>query len=108
MAKKTLMRSHCVRVNRSGLRQKQRETLNQAKQNTVVVVSARDPEDEKLLVDKKYFDELIRSKECNLPRLAFCRKLDAAPRIWAKKLLIGHNFDGLRKRMHVLNESTDE
>jgi len=46
------MRTHSVRVNRSDLRQKQRETLNQAKQNTVVVISARHPEDEKLLVDK--------------------------------------------------------
>jgi hypothetical protein len=31
MAKKTLMRPRSVRVNRSDLRQKQRETLNQAK-----------------------------------------------------------------------------
>ena len=60
MATKTLIRPRAVRVNRSDLRQKQRETLNQAKQNTVVVISASDPQDEKLLVDKKYFDELVK------------------------------------------------
>jgi hypothetical protein len=61
MANRTLMRPHAIRVNRSDLRQKQRETLSQAKQNTVVVISASDPEDEKLLVDKKYFDELVQT-----------------------------------------------
>lgn len=59
MTTRTLTRPHTVRVNRSELRQKQRQTLNQARQNTVVVISANDPEDEKLLVDKKYFDDLI-------------------------------------------------
>jgi hypothetical protein len=46
-------------VNRSELRQKQRATLNLARGNSVVVISANDEEDQKLLLDKKYFDELI-------------------------------------------------
>jgi hypothetical protein len=46
-------------VNRSELRQKQRATLRMARGNQVVVISANDEEDEKLLLDKKYFDEIV-------------------------------------------------
>lgn len=86
MAKRTPMRPHAVRVNRSDLRQKQRETLNQAKQNTVVVISASDPQDEKLLVDKKYFDELVQrmhslveTLEIMADQKLFAQILSAAP-----------------------------
>lgn len=48
-----------VRVNRSVLREKQRQTLNKAKGRTVVVISARDEEDEKFVLDKSYFDEIL-------------------------------------------------
>ena len=49
-----------IRVNRAELRQKQRETLKRAKGDTVVIISAPDPEDERLLLDKAYFDGLTR------------------------------------------------
>lgn len=86
MAAKTLIRPRAIRVNRSDLRQKQRETLNQAKQNTVVVISAGDPQDEKLLVDKKYFDELVQrmrslveTLEIMADQKLFAQILSAAP-----------------------------
>lgn len=86
MAAKTLIRPRAIRVNRSDLRQKQRETLNQAKQNTVVVISASDPQDEKLLVDKKYFDELVQrmrslveTLEIMADQKLFAQILSAAP-----------------------------
>ncbi|HEU0047925.1 MAG TPA: hypothetical protein VFQ43_10020 [Nitrososphaera sp.] len=47
-------------VNRSELRQKQSATLRMARGNQVVVISATHEEDEKLLMDKKYFDELVQ------------------------------------------------
>jgi hypothetical protein len=47
-------------VKRSELRQKQSATLRLARGRNVVVISATHEEDEKLLVDKKYFDELIQ------------------------------------------------
>ena len=47
-------------VNRSELRQKQSATLRLARGNSVVVISANHEEDEKLLVDKRYFDELVQ------------------------------------------------
>lgn len=56
----SLIRPHQVRVNRSDLRQKQRETLDRAKNNTVVLISATDQEEEKLVLDKKYFEEIVQ------------------------------------------------
>ena len=48
-----------VRVNRTDFRDKLRETLSKAKGFTVVAVSANDEEDERLVLDKRYFDELV-------------------------------------------------
>jgi hypothetical protein len=46
-------------VNRSELRQKQSATLRMARGNQVVVISATHEEDQKLLMDKKYFDDIV-------------------------------------------------
>lgn len=102
MAAKTLIRPRAVRVNRSDLRQKQRETLNQAKRNTVVVISASDPQDEKLLVDKKYFDELVQrmhslveTLEIMADRKLFAQILSAAPTL---------REDAKRGKLHSFEE----
>src|SRR5229473_4297532 len=47
-------------VNRTELRQKQSATLRLARGNQVVVITANHEEDEKLLLDKKYFDEIMQ------------------------------------------------
>jgi hypothetical protein len=60
MAVRAFTKPETREVNRSELRQKQRATLNLARGNRVVVISANDEEDEKLLLDKKYFDELVQ------------------------------------------------
>jgi hypothetical protein len=60
VALRVLTKPETREVNRSELRQKQRATLNLARGNRVVVISANDEEDEKLLLDKKYFDELVQ------------------------------------------------
>jgi hypothetical protein len=60
MAKMPLTRPERRRVNRSELRQKQSATLRLARGNQVVVISATHEEDEKLLLDKAYFEELVR------------------------------------------------
>jgi hypothetical protein len=59
MTVQTLTRPGKHRVKRSELRQNQSATLRLARGRNVVVISATHEEDEKLLVDKKYFDELI-------------------------------------------------
>ena len=50
-----------IRVNRTQLRDNLRATLDQAQGCTVVAISANDQEGEKLLLDKKYFDEMVKS-----------------------------------------------
>jgi hypothetical protein len=59
MTVSNLTQPHKIPVKRSDLRQKQRETLDRARDNTVIVVAATDQEEEKLILDKKYFDELV-------------------------------------------------
>ncbi|MFZ0635802.1 MAG: hypothetical protein WA755_07195 [Candidatus Acidiferrales bacterium] len=56
----TLNRPEPKIVNRSELRQKQSATLRMARGNQVVLISAPHEEDEKLLLDKKYFDEIVQ------------------------------------------------
>jgi hypothetical protein len=46
-------------VKRSELRQKQSATLRLARGTNVVVIAATAKEDEKLLLDKQYFDALV-------------------------------------------------
>lgn len=55
-----MRRPKMVRVNRTEFRAKQRELLNKAKGNTVVEITG-DDDSEKLVLDKKYFDELFRN-----------------------------------------------
>ena len=101
MTSRKLMQPRTLRVNRSDLRQKQRETLRQAKENTVVVISAHDPEDEKLLVDKKYFDDLVlrmqslvETLEITADQKLFAQILQAAPGL-REKARLGklHSFE---------------
>jgi len=74
-----------VPVKRSDLRQKQRETLDRAKNNTVVVIAATDREEEKLILDKKYFEELVlrlrslaETLEITMDRNLFARIMQSA------------------------------
>jgi len=60
MSVKALTRPERKTVNRSELRQKQSATLRMARGNQVVVISANHEEDEKLLLDKRYFDEIVK------------------------------------------------
>jgi hypothetical protein len=60
MTKSALTHPHEVRVKRTDLRQRQRETLHRASGRTVVVISASEKDDEKLLLDRKYFDEMVK------------------------------------------------
>jgi hypothetical protein len=49
-----------VRVNRTQFRENLRAMLDQAQDCTVIEISAAKNEDERLLLDRKYFDELVR------------------------------------------------
>jgi len=90
-----------VRVNRSDLRAKQRETLQRAKNNTVVVIEAASDEDEKAVLDKKYYQELVQrlgtlaeTLEIMMDRKLFERILRTASNL-EKKTRLGklHSFE---------------
>ena len=55
----SLTKPHWITVKRSELRQNQRATLKRAKGRTVVLISANDAEEEKLVIDKEYFNEVL-------------------------------------------------
>ena len=55
----SLTKPNWIKVKRSELRQKQRAILKRAKGRTVVLVSGADEEEEKLVIDKEYFQEVL-------------------------------------------------
>jgi len=61
MARSALTNPDRIRVNRTQLRDNLRRTLQQARGSTVVAISSHDHKDEKLLLDKRYFDELVQT-----------------------------------------------
>ena len=91
MTAQALTRPNRVSVNRTELRQQQRRTLQKARGTTVVVIAANDPAEEKLLLDKRYFEELVQrmrslaeTLEITLDRRLFEQILRAAPKLEAK------------------------
>jgi hypothetical protein len=48
-----------IQVNRSELRQNQSALLKKARGRTVVVVTARSEDEEKCVVDRKYFEQIL-------------------------------------------------
>src|ERR1700681_1910048 len=88
MSVKVLIRPEEKTVNRSELRQKQRATLRMARGNQVVVISANDEEDEKLLLDKKYFDEIVKQLRTVVETL----KIISDPKVFNTKLGFSETF----------------
>jgi ribosomal protein L25 (general stress protein Ctc) len=61
MKTKALLKPETVETSRTQLRQRQSSVLRKAKGRTVVVVRAREEEDEKCVVDKRYFEEILQN-----------------------------------------------
>jgi hypothetical protein len=83
MTVSALTRPHRVTVKRSDLRQNQRATLKKAKGRTVVVVTASDEGEEKLLLDKRYFEELVLGLRAAAETLEIATDERLFPRILA-------------------------
>ncbi|MGB7283619.1 MAG: hypothetical protein WBE13_15235 [Candidatus Acidiferrum sp.] len=88
MTVKRLTRPERHTVKRSELRQNQSATLRLARGHNVVVISATHEEDEKLLLDKKYFDELIG----NLRSVAETLEIIADQKFFTQILSAGENL----------------
>lgn len=91
MTLQTLTRPNQVTVKRSELRQNQRATLKRAKGTTVLLISANDKEEEKLLLDRKYFEQLVQklrsaaeTLEIAMDRKLFAQILGAAANLEEK------------------------
>ena len=69
------------KVNRSGLRQRQSAVLKMAKGKTVVVVASRGKAEEKYILDKSYFDELVSAREAAVETLAIMMDRKLYPRL---------------------------
>ncbi len=78
-----------VRVNRSELRQSQSKILRQAKGRTIIEVPGWTEEDGKYVVDKRYFDDLLRKLRATVETL----EITADPKLFAKILRSAHTID---------------
>jgi hypothetical protein len=85
MSATALMQPEMIPVNRSELRQKQSALLRRARGRTVLLVKANLPEEEKIVLDKEYFDQmrqkfesLIETLEIAMDRRLFNQILTAA------------------------------
>jgi len=103
MSPSALLKPERVRTNRTRLRQEQNAILKKAKGRTVVVVNARGRKDEKCVLDKRYFDEILESFQAALETL----QITADHRLFSQLLLAGETIDkDVRAgRLHSLEEA---
>jgi hypothetical protein len=78
-----------VKVNRSQLRQSQSRILRQAKGRTIVEVPGWTEEDGKYVVDKRYFDDLLRKLRAAVETL----EITADPKLFAQILRSARTID---------------
>jgi hypothetical protein len=78
-----------VKVNRSQLRQNQSKILGQASGRIIVEVPGWTEEDGKYVVDKRYFDELLRKLRTTVETL----EITADPRLFGQILRAAQTID---------------
>lgn len=89
MSPSALLQPERVETNRSQLRQKQSSVLRKAKGRTVVVVTARGEQDEKCVLDKGYFEEILGKLREALETL----EITADSRLFRQLLRAGETID---------------
>jgi hypothetical protein len=77
MARTALGNANWLEVNRSDLRQHQSKWLKKARGQHVLLIKSNDAEDEKVVLDRQYFDEIRRKLDSLVETLeiAMDRKL---------------------------------
>jgi hypothetical protein len=106
MTKLSLARPNEIRVKRSDLRGNQKQMLSKVKGSTVLVVPGSEQGDEKLVMDRKYFDEVLHkmraameTAEIAMDRRLFAQILRAAPTLGA---------DMRQGKLHSVDEAFGE
>lgn len=91
-----------IEVNRSELRQNQSAILRKAKGKTVLVISAPQEGEEKVVIDRSYFDDLAAKLRAAIETLS----ITTDERLFARILTAAETLDsGVRgKKLHSFQE----
>jgi hypothetical protein len=92
-----------VKVNRSQLRQSQSKILRQAKGRTIIEVPGWTEEDGKYVVDKRYFDDLLRKLGATVETL----EITADPKLFSQILRAARTIDrdAHQGKLHSFDEA---
>ncbi len=103
MSPSALLKPERLQTNRSRLRQEQSSILKKAKGKTVVLVTARNQEDEKCVLDRSYFEELLQRFQAAVETL----EITADTRLFNQLLRAGETLDEdvRRGRLHSFEEA---
>ena len=95
-----------VKVNRSQLRQNQSKIFRQARGHRIVEVTGWSEEDEKYVVDKRYFDDLLKKLRATVETL----EITADPKLFAQILRAADTIDEDARlgRLHSFEEAFGE
>jgi len=92
-----------IKVNRSQLRQNQSKIFRQAHGRRVIQVTSWNEEDEKYLVDKRYFDDLLKKLRATVETL----EITSDPRLFSQVLRAADSIDDDARlgRLHSFAEA---
>jgi len=106
MPARALFRPETVKVNRSQLRQQQSAVLKRARGKTVVVVTARGESEEKCVVDKQYFEEILEKLRTAMETLEITTDAKLFPQLLKAAETLDE--DVRRNRLRSLEETFRE
>lgn len=106
MGKMALLRPKKIETNRSQLRQRQRSVLRKAKGATIVIVTGPEEEDEKCVLDRSYFEEILKHLQSALETL----EITTDTRLFSQLLRTAGTIDKdiRRGRVHSFEEAFGE
>lgn len=103
MSPVALLKPQRLHTNRTRLRQEQSSVLRKARGRTVIVVTARNDEDEKCVLDRSYFEEILGKLQAALETL----EITADPKLFSQLLRAGESIDKEVRRgtLHSFEEA---
>jgi len=106
MASLEIAHPETIKVNRSQLRQNQSKIFRRAQGRTVIQVTGWNEEDEKYLVDKRYFDDLLRKLRATVETL----EITSDPKLFSEILRAADTIDDKARRgkLHSFAEAFRE
>jgi hypothetical protein len=95
-----------VKVNRSQLRQNQSKIFRRAKGRTIIQVTGWNEEDEKYVVDKRYFEDLLQKLRATVETL----EITTDPKLFAQILRAADTIDQDARlgKLHSFEEAFGE